>query len=600
MRHLAFSAALAVALSAGAALGFDLSTLPGKPAPVFGDFSAETIKTSGNTDKTAFAIVDVAGQPFTRAVQVTTERTEPSWAAQLVSVNSTVPVLKGDTLFVAFMVRCTAAETESGCGDIQTFLQDSRTYESFTSANAAPGREWKPVYLRFRVPWDTQPGRFQFVIHCGRAKQAVEVADLVAVNLGPGIDAAALPYNRITYEGREPDAAWRKRALTRIESIRKGEVSLRLETPDGKPIPGAKVRARMTRHLYQFGTFLDDGDTLLRESADGLKYRQTVTELFNRATCPLYWADWGWENPERRMVFIAIAQWAKSNGLHTRGHCLVWPSWRWLPKAVEPLKGTPAALKATIDNHLAEVATLMRPIRFDTYDVVNEPRVNHDVQDLLGQQEMANWFKIVRKIDPHPKLCLNEYSIIAGGGNTDAEIETYMKQVRTLIDLGAPVEVLGVQCHIGENLTPPEKIVAILDRLADLRLPIHATEFDIATDDWDAQGDYLRDFLIAFFSHPSTESITQWGFWEKAHWIPRAALFTKDWTPKPAAKAYTGLVNGEWKTDATGETNAQGSFRTRGFYGDYEVTVTLPGGRTVTRMIAHKQNGTTATWQFEP
>ncbi|MCL1920653.1 MAG: endo-1,4-beta-xylanase, partial [Kiritimatiellaeota bacterium] len=165
-------------------------------------------------------------------------------------------------------------------------------------------------------------------------------------------------------------------------------------------------------------------------------------------------------------------------------------------------------------------------------------------------------------------------------------------------DLGAPIGVLGVQCHIGENLTPPETIIAILDRLAALRLPIHATEFDIATDDWDTQGDYLRDFLTAFFSHPSTESVTQWGFWEKAHWIPRAALFTKDWTPKPAAHAYTGLVNGEWKTDVTAETDAQGNFRTRGFCGDYEITATLPDGRTVTRMIALKRDGTTVTWKL--
>ena len=597
MRHLIVSAALATAFSAGV-LGFDLSAVPGKREPFFGDLSAETIKHSGNTDKTAFAVVSVEGQPFKNAVQVKTERTDPAWKAQLVSHNSTAPARRGDTLLVAFMVRCTAAETESGCGDIQTFLQDSKTYESFVSANASPGQAWRPVYLRFVVPWDAQPGRFQFVIHLGRAKQAVEVADLVAVNLGPDVDPAKLPYNRITYAGREPDAPWRKAALSRIESIRKGELALRLETPDGKPLTGVKVRARLTRHLYQFGTFLDS-DELLRETPDGKKYRDTVCQLFNRATCPLYWADWGWENPERRMMFIAKAQWAKSNGFHTRGHCLVWPSWRWLPKAIEGLKDSPAQLKAAIDGHLTEVATLMRPIHFDTYDVVNEPRVNHTVQDILGQQEMANWFKLVHTLDPRPALCLNEYNIIAGGGNTDAEIETYIKQVRTLLDMGAPIGVLGVQCHIGENLTPPGKITEILDRLAALRLPVHATEFDIATDDWETQGDYLRDFIIAFVSHPSTESITQWGFWEKAHWIPRAALFTKDWAIKPAGQAYINLVNGEWKTDATGETNAQGTFRTRGFYGDYEITLTFPDGHTVTRMLALKRDTNPATWKFD-
>jgi len=598
MRHLAFAAALSVTLSTAWLRGFDLSTLPGHPEPVFGSLASENLRTSGNTDGTAFAVVSVEGQPFKTAVQVKTQRTEPAWRAQILSGASAVPVLKGDTLFVSLMVRCPRAETESGCGSLQAFLQDAKTYESFATANASPGQEWRPLHLRFLAPRDCASGRFELALHLGQVSQTIEIADVVAVNLGPDIDPSALPYNRITYAGREPDAPWRKAALDRIESVRKGGLVLRLETADGKPLAGVKVRARMTRHLYQFGTFIDDGDTLLRQDADGLKYRETVCQLFNRVTCPLYWADWGWENPERRMVYIAIAQWAKSNGFHTRGHCLVWPSWRWMPKAIEPLKDNPALLKATINNHLTEVVTLMRPIKFDTYDVVNEPRVNHDVQDILGQQEMANWFKCVREIDPRPALCLNEYAIIAGGGNTDAEIETYIKQVRSLLDMGAPVGVLGVQCHIGENLTPPEKVISILDRLATLRLPIHATEFDIATDDWEAQGDYLRDFFIAFFSHPSTESITQWGFWEKAHWIPRAALFTKDWRVKPAGQAYMDLVNRDWKTDAAGETDEQGYFRARGFYGDYEVTVTFPDGRAVTRRLALKRNAPTVTWQF--
>ena len=599
MRYLVGVVTVLVALSGGPLLGFDLETLPGKPEPVFGELSAGNLRTSGNTDRTTFAVVSVKWQLFGDAMQVKTLRTDPAWGAQILSGASKAPVAKGDTLFISFMVRCPRAETESGCGSLQVFLQNAKTYESFVSASAAPGQEWRPLHLRFVAPWDCQPGYFEIAIHLGHADQTIEIADVIAVNLGPGIDVSALPYNRITYEGRAPDAPWRKGAADRIEEHRKGGATVRLTTPDGIPLANVKVRARLTRHLYQFGTFLDDGDTLLRESPDGRKYRETVCQLFNRVTCPLYWSDgWGWENPERRMVYLAMAQWAKSNGFHTRGHCLVWPGWKWMPKRIEALKDDPAVLKSAIDAHLTEVATLMRPIRFDTYDVVNEPRVNHVVQDILGQQEMANWFKLVNKLDPNPKLCLNEYNIIAGGGNTDAEIETYIKQVRTLLDLGAPLGVIGVQCHIGENLTPPEKIISILDRLATLKLPIHATEFDIATDDWETQGDYLRDFLTAFFSHPATESITQWGFWEKAHWIPRAALFTKDWRVKPAGQAYMDLVNGEWRTDAQGKTDDQGYFRTRGFYGDYEVTLTFPDGRTVTRPLAHTRDGTTVTWQY--
>jgi hypothetical protein len=38
------------------------------------------------------------------------------------------------------------------------------------------------------------------------------------------------------------------------------------------------------------------------------------------------------------------------------------------------------------------------------------------------------------------------------------------------------------------------------------------------------------------------------------------------------------LVLKEWWTDVTGKTDAQGVFATRGFLGDYEISVGITGG----------------------
>ena len=130
---------------------------------------------------------------------------------------------------------------------------------------------------------------------------------------------------------------------------------------------------------------------------------------------------------------------------------------------------------------------------------------------------------------------------------------------------------------MGEQLTPPQDVVKILDRFAKFGLPIQATELDINVEDEEVQGDYMRDFLTAFFSHPATEAITQWGFWEGQHWIPRAALLRKDWSVKPNGRAFTDLVRKEWWTDAHGVTGPDGRFQTRGFLGDYEVEVKTGG-----------------------
>jgi hypothetical protein len=62
-----------------------------------------------------------------------------------------------------------------------------------------------------------------------------------------------------------------------------------------------------------------------------------------------------------------------------------------------------------------------------------------------------------------------------------------------------------------------------------------------------------------------------WGFWEKRHWIPNAALYRADWSPRPAAIEWQRLVRKDWWTDVEVKTDASGTARVRGFLGDYEV-----------------------------
>jgi GH35 family endo-1,4-beta-xylanase len=569
-------------------------SLPVQPVPFLDASEISRLPHHGSEEDVAFSVVDVPDQPFKVAARATVKRrTDPHWMAQLTTTPSLLPVKKGDVLFVTFAVRCIASSAETGGGHLFATLQQTQTYDSLASLTASPGKAWSRLYLRTVADRDYPAQQVELVFHLGKVEQTLDFGGFFAANLGPSVNLQDLPLTRIHYEGQGTNEVWRQQALARIDSIRKGDLAVQVLSTDGKPVTNAAVRIRMTRHAYQFGTFVED--TVLRETPDAKRYRETALSLFNRVTCPLYWSDWGWEHPENRLTYIAIAQWAKLNGFYTRGHCLIWPGWRWLPKSVEALQGKPAALKKAIDEHFAEVVSFMKPIRFDTYDVINEPRVNHAIMDILGEQELAHWFKLTHKIDPNPVLGINEFAIVAGGGDTQAELDLYMKQILDLVNDGAPVGVIGVQCHMGENLTPPHKVIEILDRLATLKLPIHATEFDISTDDEETQGDYMRDFLIAFFSHPATESLTQWGFWEGKHWIPRAALFAKDWRMKPNGKAYLDLVKGAWWTDETRTTDRQGYCRARGFLGDYEVAVTLPGCDTFTRTARITRAGSMLT-----
>lgn len=570
--------------------GGPLAKLPGKPHILFDASDLSRVTRIADVETAASSVISTTNAPFARALRIEVkQQTSPAWKVQLAAPSSILPVKKGDVLFVSFQTRCAASDDESGRGRVFATLQQTQTYDSLVSTHASPGREWTVYTLKTEATRDYDTAHLELVFHLGNCRQTIEIGGIAAADLGPGVPLRQLPFTHISYEGQAADAAWRQQAFARIENIRKGDFIVQVQNADGTPVTNAVVHARMTRHAYQFGTFIED--PVLKETDDGRKYRETVKRLFNRVTCPLYWSDWGWEDPNMRLRYIAIAQWAKDNGFYTRGHNLIWPGWRWMPRTASDLGH--AGLRAAIDSHLADVVSMMKPIGFDTYDVVNEPRANHDVQDILGPECVAQWFARVHTLDPHPALGLNEYDIVAGGGNTRKELDLYTKQIRSLLDVNAPIGVIGVQCHMGEDLTPPQKVLDILDRLAALQLPIHATEFDIAIDDEQTQADYMRDFLIAFFSHPATTSLTQWGFWEGRHWIPRAALFDKDWKVRPCGQAYIDWVLGKWWSDETHATDRNGYSRMRVFLGDYEVTVSCPGGRTFTRPAHVARDGTT-------
>lgn len=563
----------------------DAKALPGLPVVAIDGSAIHEFHRPLNEKFGTSEVVDVTGQPFSKAIRVKVlQRTNPAYLVQVITPVSKTPIRKGDTLLVVCHVRCIESKGESGSGSFAGYLQLPREpWTGYGGLSASPGRPWQTLYRRFEASDDRKAGDLEISFHLGQTIQTLELGGLAVFNLGQNVDPSKLPVSKVTYAGREPDAVWRKAAQERIEQFRKGDFEVRVADASGRPVPNASVHVRMLRHAYQFGTFLEE--PVLRDDADGLKYREMVLKLFNRVTVPLYWSDWGWDSPEGRERYLKLARWAHDNGLHIRGHNLIWPSWTNTPTWLRAYEKDPRRLRNLINASIAERVAIFRQFEFDDYDVINELRDNHRIVDILGDDEPAQWFKLARSLDPKPKLGINECPIIAGGGNTEVQQTIYEEQIRMLLGHGAPLGVIGVQCHMGEEMTPPQRVVEILDRFAKFGIPIQATEFDIDTDDEAAQGDYMRDFLTAFFSHPATEAITQWGFWQGRHWIPRAALFRKDWSVKPSGKAFMELVFKTWWTDDQGSTGQDGTFRTRGFLGNYEVIVKANG---VTKTIPAK------------
>ncbi|HSH20426.1 MAG TPA: endo-1,4-beta-xylanase, partial [Draconibacterium sp.] len=262
-----------------------------------------------------------------------------------------------------------------------------------------------------------------------------------------------------------------------------------------------------------------------------------------------------------------------AHGIAVRGHNVIWPSWKFTPTMLKTYESDPVALRTVIDKHVDEV-TKFTSGRLVDWDVINEPYSEHDIQDILGKDVMADWFKRVRNNDRTVKLYLNDYSIISGGGSNTEKQDSYYNLVKYIEEKGGEVNGIGMQGHFGSELTSITKVYSILDRFGELGKEIKITEHDINVTQRDVQAEYTRDFLTICFSHESVKSFLFWGFWANSHWLPEGALFDPDWNIRPHGEIYKDLVFNQWWTKETdGLTDSLGQFSFDGFLGTYKYTI---------------------------
>ena len=465
------------------------------------------------------------------------------------------------------------------------------------------GNDWKTLRVPVEITAPLTEG-WCVTLSSSYLRKEMELRGLRLRRLAEG-EVVSSP---ICYPGQEADASWRKKAAERIARHRMGDFSLRVIDPFGKPVTGTKVTLRQKRHAYLFGTCITasritDAEVTFRDPQmtreqflkDNIRYREELLRLFNFAVFEndLKWPNWAGEKrgTNQQMIFDAI-RWLHENDLPVKGHTVLWASWMNSPGWLRSLEKDPAALQAAILRHIRDVGSATAA-HTRWWDVLNEPMSHRDIIELLGHDAVAEWFKTAREVLPGCNLVLNDFDLVGNGGNAKRRAD-FLALVRDLQKAGASPDTLGFQSHFwGDHLTPPEKIWEICDEMHNASgLPLMSSEFDTNFPNDAVQADYTRDFLTAWFAHPATESFIMWGFWGGAHWFgDRGAMFRKDWSPKPNLKAYTDLVFREWWTNAEGQTGTDGTWQTRAFLGDYELTVEVPGYQRVFRLPAISKAG---------
>ena len=561
---------------------------PGGTSLFAGD-PLKSLTLGGDRTAAKAEIVDVQGQGFSRALRIsTTRKAAQRWDFQL-KAKTAAPVKRGDVMLAVFWGR--VIETRAEMGEGQTELVFELDGAPHTKSIEYPGmfaRTWTQVMVPFTAAEDYPAGGAAILFRLGYDAQTIEMGGIQLLHYGKTMALGDMPRTRLSYAGSEPDARWRKAAAERIEQIRKADLAVLVVDSTGKPVPGAAVSVQMRQHAFGFGSAVA-ARPILDQTPDAQKYRQIIQDHFSRVVFEndLKWPVW---SRDRQQVPAAL-DWLQSHNIAVRGHCLVWPSWRYTPRDLQNIKDDPAALRKRVNDHITDIVTATKG-RLVDWDVINEVYTNHDLIDILGKPAMVEWFKLAHAIDPAARLYINDYSILTGGGLDTAHQDGYEQVIRYLKEQGAPIHGAGLQSHFGARLTAPDKLMQLLDRFAAPGLRLQSTEFDINITDEQLQADYLRDFMTTLFSHPAVDGIVMWGFWEGRHWKPNAALWRRDWSLKPSGQMWLDLVKKQWWTTASGQTSAAGQYATRGFLGEYEIQVTA-NGKTKTQKTRLEKAGQT-------
>ncbi|MEM1058142.1 MAG: endo-1,4-beta-xylanase [Verrucomicrobiota bacterium] len=412
------------------------------------------------------------------------------------------------------------------------------------------------------------------------------------------------------------DPAIEQRIAEGIETHRKSDATVRVVDAEGRPRPGARVHVQQQDSSFHFGANifkLRDYDSDQLNAA----YEEAYTGLFNAATVPFYWKDL--EPEPGRLRFAAdspriarrpppdlVIDFCRQHGLRMHGHTLVWSlNQHMVPDWVSD--DLPEAARLW-EKRIREIAERYGDV-IKRWDVVNEacsgmqpPQVRVMPEDYVYQA-----FESARRYFPADvRFDINETS-----GYWYPHKRFYPNQIKELIDRDAALGGIGLQFHLftdqemaramlGE-LHPPRYLFESLDLYGAFGRPLHISEITLTSPENSkaglaAQADLARNCYRLWFSHPAVEGISWWNVPDGGATPTENTVFSgllfDDMSPKPAYETLRQLIHEDWRTEATGETDADGCFRFRGFHGHYDVSASGATSHALTL-----EPGAAATWE---
>ena len=350
----------------------------------------------------------------------------------------------------------------------------------------------------------------------------------------------------------------------------------------GKPMHDVRVEWVQTRHAFLFGCA---ALSLLnhKDPAQEALYQQRFGDLFNYATVLTYWQDTD-PTPNHRELDSLSARVERLNamGIRVKGHPLILAgaSPAWAPK-------DPDRVRDLTQERITDLVSHFRD-KIEVWDVVGDATTAAGVQNGLGAwarkagpaQLVTDAFTWARAANPHATLVYNDWKL-------DAD---YVNLIQKVKEMNAPVDVLGLEAHMGGGEEwPLTKVWETAEKFRPLGKSLHFSEITVPSDDpkadhsksWPStpagekrQADYVEKMYTLLFSHPSVQGIAWWNFVDGDWDRNPGGLLRADLTPKPVYERLRRLIHEKWWTPLTSTTTDRtGTAKLRGFAGRYKVTV---------------------------
>ena len=389
---------------------------------------------------------------------------------------------------------------------------------------------------------------------------------------------------------------WKEAANERIRQHRMSDLELVVTDALGNPVEGVEVDVRMRRHAYLFGTAInvpfflygsgeeEDRDDNWREptNPDVRRYRQAIEEWFNVAVFEntMKPAPFGWLSDARQVDVDRVMRWLEEREIPLRGHYLAGHAKFFGDGVLDDPEVQEDAIR-----HASAKAWRLKDRVFQ-WDAFNHPLATDAPIDFIERA-----LRRMRAADPETPLYLNEQWILQGGAESERRAK-YLELARELQARGAPLDGLGAMGHCLSDdwLTEPEDLLAAMDAIQSLGLPLIVTEHDFRLEDESLMEPYAEKFLVTVYSHPVSEGILLWGFTDLVQWADGAVLYDRDWNLKPTGEVWQRYVKGEWWTNARGKTDRNGRFVERLTHGEYEL-VARDGDRILRRIVELPRGG---------